>query len=106
MLTDLKFAIRRLFKTPGFTVSAVIVLALGIGVNTAVFNVVHSLLFSRPAFSKPNELVQVFSKDKKNPDAYRGFSYPTYRDIRDGSDVFTDALGWKIQTVGLGQKGD
>src|SRR5215467_6109852 len=53
MLNDFKFAIRRLFKTPGFTVSAVIVLALGIGVNTAVFVVVHTLLLAPPPFSKP-----------------------------------------------------
>src|SRR5262245_21909945 len=106
MLNDVKFAIRRLFKTPGFTVSAVIVLALGIGVNTAVFDVVHTLLFAPPTFSKPAELVQVFSQDKKNPAAYRGFSYPTYRDIRDANDLFTDVLGWKLAIVGLGRKGD
>ena len=106
MLNDFKFAIRRLFKTPGFTVSAVIVLALGIGVNTAVFDIVHTLLFAPPAFSKPAELVQVFSQDKKNATAYRGFSYPTYRDIRDGNDVFMDVLGWKLSIIGLGQKGN
>jgi putative ABC transport system permease protein len=106
MLNDVKFAIRRLFKTPGFTVSAVIVLALGIGVNTAVFVVVHTLLLAPPPFSKPAEVVQIFSQDKKNLAAYRGFSYPTYRDVRDGNDVFTDVLGWKISLVGLGRKGD
>src|SRR5262249_20701379 len=83
-----------------------IVLALGIGVNTAVFVVVHTLLFAPPTLSKPAELVQVFSQDKKNPAAYRGFSYPTYRDIRDGNDVFTDVLGWNLAFVGLGQKGN
>src|SRR5262245_40343776 len=106
MLNDVKFAIRRLFKAPGFTVSAVIVLALGIGVNTAVFVIVHTLLLAAPAFSKPEELVQVFSQDKKNPAAYRGFSYPTYRDIREGNDVFTDVMGWNLAFVGLGRKGD
>jgi hypothetical protein len=60
VLKDLKFAVRRLFKTPGFTISAVIVLALGIGVNTAIFDVVHTLLFDRPAFSNRAELVQGF----------------------------------------------
>jgi putative ABC transport system permease protein len=106
MLNDVKFAIRRLLKTPGFTVSAVIVLALGIGVNTAVFVVVHTLLLAPPSFSKPAEVVQIFSQDKKNRSAYRGFSYPTYRDIREQNDVFTDVLGWKISILGLGRKGD
>src|SRR5437870_2858751 len=106
MIQDFKFAVRRLAKNPGFTVSAVIVLALGIGVNRAVFDVVHTLLLAPPAFSKPAELVQVFSQDKTNPKAYRGFSYPTYRDIRDQHDVFTDAIGFDVTFVGLGQKGD
>jgi hypothetical protein len=39
------------------------------------------ILFAPPAFSKPEELVQVFSKDKTNPKAFRDFSYPTHRDI-------------------------
>jgi predicted permease len=106
MLNEVKFAIRRLFKTPGFTVSAVIVLALGIGVNTAVFAVVQTLLLAPPPFSKPAEVVQIFSQDKKNLAANRGFSYPTYRDIRDRNDVFTDVLGWTISLVGLGRQGD
>jgi predicted permease len=106
MLTDFKFAVRRLFKNPGFTISAVIVLALGIGVNTAVFDVVHTLLLSHPAFSEPDELVQVFSQDKNNRDAFRGFSYPTYRDIRNSTGVFSDVLGWNLAFIGLGRKGD
>lgn len=106
MIQDFKFAVRRLLKAPGFTASALIVLALGIGVNTAVFDLVHTLLFAPPAFSKPSELVQVFSQDKKNPKSYRGFSYPAYRDIREQNGVFTDAMGFDVALIGLGQKGD
>ena len=106
MIRDLKFAVRLLFKAPGFTASAVIVLALGIGVNTAVFDLVHKLLFALPPFSRPAELVQVFSQDKTNPTLYRGFSYPTYRDIRGQNDVFTDVMAFDLFLVGLGQKGD
>src|SRR5215510_1826609 len=97
---DFKFALRRLVKTPGFTISAVVVLALGIGVNTAVFDTVYTLLFAPPAFSKPAELVQVFSQDKTNPKTFRAFSYPTYRDIRDRSGVFTDALAYDVAFFG------
>ncbi len=105
MIQDFKFAVRRLFKTPGFTISAVVVLALGIGVNTAVFDVVHALLIAPPPFSRPSELVQVFSQDKKNPKNYRGFSYPAYRDIRDRNGIFSDAMSFDLAIVGLGQKG-
>ena len=79
MIHDFKFAFRQLLKAPGFTVAAVIVLALGIGANSAVFSLVNTLFFAPPAYARPHELVQVFSQDTKSPKTYRGFSYPTYR---------------------------
>ena len=82
MLSDFKFAFRTFAKTPGFTAAAVTVLALGIGANTAVFSLVYALLFAPPSYIHPAEVVQVFSQDAKNPKAFRGFSYPTYQDIR------------------------
>src|ERR1700730_5561090 len=106
MIQDFKFAVRQLFKSPGFTTAAVIVLALGIGANTAVFSLVHTLFFAPPAYAKPAELVQVFSQDKKNPKTYRAFSYPTYRDIKEQNTVFTDAMAYNLALVGIGQKGD
>ena len=48
MIGDFRFAIRQLIKAPGFTVAAVLVLALGIGANTAVFSLVHTMLFAPP----------------------------------------------------------
>src|SRR6202048_1540568 len=104
MIQDFKFAVRQLFKSPGFTTAAVIVLALGIGANTAVFSLVHTLFFAPPAYAKPAELVQVFSQDKKNPKTYRAFSYPTYRDIKEQNTVFTDAMAYNLALVGIGQK--
>ena len=67
MVQDLRFAVRQLFKAPGFTIAAVTVLALGIGVNTAVFSLVNTLFFAPPAYGKPHEMVQLFSQDKKDP---------------------------------------
>src|SRR5215475_5296974 len=106
MIREFKFAIRRLYQTPAFTASALVVLALGIGVNTAVFNLVNTMFFAPPVFSDPSRLVQVFSQDKKNTKAFRDFSYPTYRDIRDRNDVFSDALAFELALVGVGQVGD
>ena len=106
MIRDFKFAFRQLLKAPGFTIAAVIVLALGIGANSAVFNLVNTLFFTPPAYARPHELVQVFSQDKKSPKTYRGFSYPTYRDIREQNSVFTDAMAYNLALVGVGQKGD
>jgi len=106
MIRDLKFAFRQLFKAPAFTISAVTVLALGIGVNTAVFILVNRLFFAPPAYSKPHEMVQLFSQDKKDPKKFRGFSYPTYLDIREQNTVFSDVMGFNVAFIGLGQKGD
>lgn len=106
MIFDFKFAIRQVFKSPGFTIAAVIVLALGIGVNTAVFSVVNTLFFAPPAYSKPHEMVQLFSQDKKDSKKFRGFSYPTYLDIREQNTVFSDVMGFNVAFIGLGQKGD
>ncbi len=106
MIRDLKFAFRQLFKAPAFMISAITVLALGIGVNTAVFTLVDTLFFAPPAYAKPHEMVQLFSQDKKDPKKFRGFSYPTYLDIREQNTVFSDVMGFNLALIGLGQKGD
>src|SRR5437870_4942371 len=106
MIQDFKFAFRKLFKAPAFTVAAATVLALGIGANTAVFSLVNTLFFAPPAYAKPHEVVQLFSQDKKDPKKFRGFSYPTYLDIREQNTVFSDAMSFNLAMIGLGQKGD
>src|SRR6184192_1832447 len=106
MIRDFKFAFRQLLKAPAFTIAAVTVLALGIGVNTAVFSLVNTVFFAPPAYAKPHEVVQLFSQDKKKPKKFRGFSYPTFLDIRKHNTVFSDAMSFNLSLIGIGQKGD
>src|SRR6266508_5558426 len=106
MIRDFKFAFRQLFKAPAFMISAVTVLALGIGVNTAVFTLVNRLFFAPPSYAKPHEMVQLFSQDKKDPKKFRGFSYPTYLDIHEQNTLFSDIMVFNVAFVGLGQKGE
>src|ERR1700688_284162 len=106
MIQDLRFAVRQLFKAPAFTIAAVTVLALGIGVTTAVFSLVNAFSFAPPAYAKPHEMVQLFSQDKKDPKKFRGFSYPTYVDVREQNTVFTDVISFNLALIGIGQKGD
>src|SRR5438045_6525493 len=106
MIHDFRFAFRQLIKAPGFTFAAVLVLALGIGANTAVFSLVNTLFFAPPAYAKPHEMVQLFSQDKKDPNRFRGFSYPTYCDTLEQNTVFSDAMAFNLALIGLGQKGD
>jgi predicted permease len=105
MLHDFRFALRQLVKARAFTAAAVIVLALGIGANTAIFSLMNTLLFQPPHYAKANEIVQVFSQDKKNPKTFRGFSYPTYLDIRDQNSVFSGVMAHNLAMVGVGDKG-
>jgi predicted permease len=106
MINDLRFALRQLWKAPGFTVAAVIVLALGIGTNTAIFSLVNVMVLQPPAYKRPVEIVQLFSQDKKDPKNFRAFSYPTYCDIRDQNTVFSGLLAHDDSVVGFGEKGN
>ncbi|MEY2489643.1 MAG: hypothetical protein QOC70_1585, partial [Verrucomicrobiota bacterium] len=106
MIQDFRFAFRQLWKSPSFTIAAVAVLALGIGVNTAIFSLVNVMVFQPPAYKQPSEIVQLFSQDKKDPKNFRAFSYPTYSDIRDQNTVFSGLLAHDDSVVGLGEKGN
>nr|MBA3386325.1 ABC transporter permease [Chthoniobacterales bacterium] len=97
--------LRQLVKAPGFTIAAVTVLALGIGANTAVFSLVHTMLFASPGYAQPAEVLQIYSQDKKDPKNFRGFSYPTYLDIRQQNTAFEDVMGYHLSMVGVGEKG-
>ena len=106
MLNDFRFAFRQLWKTPGFTLAAVIVLALGIGVNTAIFSLVNATLFSPLPYKNPAEIVQLFSQNKKDKQSFRAFSYPTFSDVRAQNTVFSDVMAHRETVVGLGEKGN
>jgi predicted permease len=82
-LQDLKFGVRLLFRHRGFTVVAALVLAFGIGANTAVFTIINSLVLKPRMGATDAELAGVYSRDRTQADAYRAFSYPNYNDLRD-----------------------
>lgn len=106
MLHDIRFALRLLLKSPGFSAIAILTLALGIGMNTSVFSLVHALLYAPPSYERPDEIVQLFSQDSKDPKSFRGFSYPTYRDIREQNTVFSGLLAHNLAMIGIGEKGN
>lgn len=98
---DVRYGVRMLFKNPGFTTIAVIVLALGIGANTAIFSLVNVFLLRPLPVERPQELVSCFNKNTKNPNSYRAFSYPNYTDLRDHNKTFSSLLAHNPVIVGI-----
>ena len=101
---DLRHSARLFARTPGFTLTAVVVLALGIGVNTAVFTAMNTLLFEPIGGPAPGELVGVFARDAGPKGGYRPFSYPDYRDLSAAarsSPVFASLMAQGMVTVGV-----
>src|SRR6476469_3421225 len=89
MIQDFRFAFRQLIKTPGFTLIALFTLALDIGVNSAVFSMINSVVLRPVVRVRPNEVVSVFSA-RHNAKDYRQFSYAEYQVLKENSDVFAD----------------
>ncbi len=92
---DVRFAIRMLARSPGFTAVALVTLALGIGCNTAMFSVAHAVLWRSLPYAHPERLVTITEVDKKNPESQWGASYPNFEDWRARShslDNFTAVL--------------
>src|SRR3954470_10102341 len=88
-MTDLRFAIRQLFKAPGFTVLAVITLAIGIGMNTAIFSLMHELFLKKLPFSEPDRVVRIYGEAKERDLKQLPFSVPKFWHYRDGQNVFS-----------------
>ncbi len=87
MITDFRFALRQLFKSPGFTLLALLTLALGIGLNTAIFSLINELFLRGLPFKEPARLVQVFSHFHEQKVDFP-ISAPRYMHFRDGQTVF------------------
>jgi len=86
LLHDLRHAARRLRRTPVFTLSALAILAVGIGLNAAVFNIVDTTLLRPPPFTDRERIVHIYQdSDDGDPSST---SYPAYRDMAATTEVF------------------
>jgi predicted permease len=79
-LNDIRLALRRARKRPGFTLVALLSLTLGIGANTAVFSLVNAILLRRPPIPHPERIAEIYQRQNEFP--YAPFSYPDYVDFR------------------------
>lgn len=90
-LQDVRYALRTLTRTPGFSLVVILTLGLGIGANTAIFSLMDQVLLRALPVTNPEELVQLDGPGPFSGRTYnaRTFSYPMYVDFRDRNDVFT-----------------
>ena len=88
-MTDLRFAIRQLLKSPAFTLLAVMTLALGIGMNTAIFSLIHDLFLRGLPFAEPDRLVIIQAEAKERNLEQLPMSVPRFWHFRDGQTVFS-----------------
>lgn len=104
LLQDARHARRSLAKSPGFVAVAVLSLAFGIGVNTAIFTLVNGILLKRLPVADPQRIVQVNGKSGEF-DA-KEFSFPAWRELRGRNDIFSDVIGFSSSPAVLENNGD
>ena len=92
MISDLRYALRQLAKSPGSSVLAVIALALGIGANSAMFSIVNTLFLRPLPYPNAERLVQLTSSLPERQLNNVPFSWPRFLAVRDQQQVFSDQL--------------
>jgi putative ABC transport system permease protein len=93
-LQDIRFGVRMLVQKPGFTLIAVVTLALGIGANTAIFTVINGVLMKPLPFQESDRLMSVWSTDTRRAEAKEWVSAPDLADWRAQSRTFERMAGW------------
>jgi predicted permease len=100
---DIRFGMRMLWKKPGFTLIAVLTLALGIGANTAIFSVVNTAMLRPLPIAEPGQLVSLNNTGRDR--TFPSFSYPNYKDFRDRNDVFSGLIAYRFAPLSLSHDG-
>src|SRR2546421_7632673 len=100
LLKDLRYGIRMLARTPGFTLVAVLSLALGIGVNTTVFSLLDAVMLRSLPVQNPDQMVNIATREAGGAPHY-DFSYPLYAGLRDHNDVLSGMIAYVDTSLGL-----
>ena len=103
LLRDLRYGFRRVIATPGFTATAILTLALGIGANIAIFTVVNAVLLRPLPFPNPDRLVRVAADARATNGRNIGISQPELDDLRDRAGVFEGVTAlWPVSASFVG----
>ncbi|HKQ61939.1 MAG TPA: ABC transporter permease [Candidatus Polarisedimenticolaceae bacterium] len=103
---DVRLALRQLVKLPGLSIVAILILALGIGANTAIFSAIHTLFLRPLAFPEPERIVRVFGSFPDRGLDQAPLSYPRYETLRDQQTVFTEFAAQAFTGFTYTGKGD
>ncbi len=103
MFQDLRYGVRMLVKNKGFTVIAVLSLALGTGANTAIFSLINTVLLRPLPIEEPQQLVSLNSTAEHR--MFPSFSYPNYKDFRDRNEVFSGLIGYRFTPLSMSHDG-
>ncbi|HEX5432142.1 MAG TPA: ABC transporter permease, partial [Bryobacteraceae bacterium] len=104
LLRDFRYGISNMRRKPGFTLTAVLILALGIGVNTTIFSVVNALLLRPLPVPDSGRVVSIYTSDFSGP-PYHSSSYPDYLDFRAGTNVFSSIAAYFMQPMNVSAGG-
>jgi len=102
---DIRYGCRSLARTPAFTAVAVIVLALGIGTNSAAFSLINALVLRPALMEDPEEIVGIYARTIEPPMSWHLFSYPEYREIDELNRTFSEVAAYDLAEVGLLEDG-
>ena len=102
LLQDLRYGVRMVLKHPGFSATAIVVLALGIGANIAIFSIINAMLLKPLPIHRSGELVGVYVERTTAPGGYRAFSYPNFQDLREQAAAFANLAAHSLTLVGIG----
>ena len=106
MIADFKYALRTLARTPGFTIIAVVTLALAIGANTAIFSLINDLFLRGLPFKEPSRIVHLFAGDKSRNLVDIAISAPRFQHYREGQTLFDGFAAENIFAFTLTGVGD
>ena len=101
LLQDLRYSLRMLMKRPGFTIVALITLALGIGANTAVFSVVNAVLLRPLPFPHSERLVYVWESLRSDPKVEDSMSPHNFTDLREHNQSFDAYFALRYTSIAL-----
>ena len=105
MMQDLRYALRRLRQSPGFTLIAILALGLGIGANTAIFSLLDAVVLRPLPYPHPERLVQIWSSSPEQGLTEAEVSVPKFRELRD-SGAFASVTAYHDEDVNLSERGD